>query len=199
MKPQELYWSICNTVDMRRADGLTFEQARFIASIIPPSERDHWSVWYEGLDMWCLLDDSEILLDEGFIQGLTSAPVPPVNPNAKPGELTGAQPDQHVRIDRRVTRRFLKTFRVDIYGPKKKRHITKTVNLSASGMLLEDHVPDEFGKSFRCKITRKSGQTLEVFCAVVRPDDPGGRTRIKFLDISQPKVLMSWLIDVLIE
>lgn len=179
----------------RQVTGLSFEQARFVVALIPADEIQNWLAWHEGLEKWQPLASFEIFQQADSGPRMTAPPFPPNSEvEVSRDDLVSTRPS----IDKRLTRRFLKEFDVQVTGSDGKTYSSATVNLSTSGMLLRDRLPSSVGKSFSCVIAREDGSQIKIFCALVKdggPKSSGQGSRIKFLDVSQPKILLNWLID----
>lgn len=191
MNAESLYWSLMNRDDLRQVSGLTFEQAKFIVGLLAPEEHENWLAWHEGLTEWKPLIKLKQLTQSGEGPRIAHPPLPP----PLDGEGDALAEIEEPVVDRRLNRRFLKEFKVKILGVSGGVFSTETLNVSSSGMLLRDPVPDAVGKSFSCELTREDGSKMKLFCSVVKDAHEAKGTRIKFLDVSQPKVLLAWLID----
>jgi hypothetical protein len=193
MEPSALYWSILNRNDLRQVNGLTYSQARFIVSLIEKNSYSAWLVWHEGLPKWTPLKDFKELYAPSSSETMQLPPTPPsqidedeVVLNSKPSN-----------IDKRMNRRILKNFKVEISDPRGVQFETRTTNVSTGGMALEKGVPEDFGKSFQCKISRADGSSILAYCSLAK--ESGERNRLKFMEVAQIRILMSWLIDSAIE
>jgi hypothetical protein len=191
MKPNEVHWSFRHRTRRQQVTGLTFAQAKFVVELMEDNDKE-WLVWHEGLEEWEPFSNFRDLFASSP-KGVVSAPMPPKKEkvdDAREFTMT-SQPV----VDKRLSRRFLKEYKVSIVGPRGIAFNTKTVNISGNGMLLKDVVPSEYGKSFNCKIAREDGASMMVFCAIVRSNETDAGSRLKFLEVSQPKVLAAWLVD----
>lgn len=198
MNPEELSWSLLNRVDLRQITGLTYTQTRFILSLISEEDIGNWLAWHDGLGKWTPLRDFDVLSQPATGPVVTSPPLPPIKAGEQDErDVTQVRPSAAVepRVDKRSNRRFQKEYLVEIVSREGKVFTTNTVNISSNGMLLEEVIPIDFGKNFVCKLSRQDGSALNIFCAVVRDATSEDRTRVRFTDVSQPKTLLSWLID----
>ncbi len=189
MEPSSLYWSILNRNDLRQINGLTFDQARFVVSLLDKNSLTAWLAWHEGLSKWTPLKDFKEL----FTPSSTPARQLPPTPPAKVEEKELTLDSNPANIDKRMNRRILKNFKVEVVDPRGVKFETRTTNVSTGGMALQNGVPEDFGKSFQCKISRADGSSILAYCSIAK--DTGERDRIKFMDVAQIKILMSWLID----
>lgn len=182
-KPEKLYWALLRLNHMKQTSGLRFEQAQFIVALIPPDDFDSWMAWYEGLPEWKPLSYFKNLIENSDGTPIYAPPIPPAHKDSP----------SDVQIDMRVSTRFLKEFEVKVLSPFGKAFDTTTVNISPGGMLLASSVPSEIGQNFKCRISTKKGDTLDIFCSIVKTDST--RKHIKFIEVSRPRVLLSWLVD----
>jgi hypothetical protein len=124
-----------------------------------------------------------------------TAPVPPPRPKVKGEDIHEFTLTTERVVDRRLNRRFLKEFRVEVLRPGAKSFLTKTTNVSTNGMLLKARVPEEFGRSFNVRLSREDGSVMTIYCQIVRDKNPEAGSRLKFLEVSETKVLLAWLVD----
>lgn len=195
--PKEVFWSIRHATERRRKiTGLNYDQAAFVVSLIPSKTRSEWLAWHEGMAEWTTLNKIASIFDEASSNPPITAPVPPSRPkSAQVEDLAEFTMTTERIVDRRLNRRFLKEFRVEVLRPGAKSFLTKTVNVSSNGMLLKARVPEEFGRSFNCRVSREDGAVMMMYCQIVRDKDPKGGTRLKFLEVGEAKVLLAWLVD----
>lgn len=182
-QPEKLFWALLRKSTGKQITGLRFDQVQFIVSIVPPENFEDWMAWHEGLAEWKSLSHFKILIKDMEGNPIFVPPIPPSAENLP----------HNMQVDMRANSRFLKEFKVEISSPVGKRFKTKTVNISANGMLLATSVPEELGRNFSCLITTESGNTLNIFCSLIKTDPT--RSRVKFMDVSRPHVLLSWLVD----
>src|SRR5690349_4980258 len=137
MKPHEVSWSFRHRTRRQQVTGLTFTQAKFVTELIAENHKE-WMVWHEGMNEWEGLSDFRELFAAQTVS-VVSPPLPPKKAKIDdPREFTvTSQP----AVDKRLSRRFLKEFKVNIVGPRGIAFNTKTVNVSGHGMLLKDMVP----------------------------------------------------------
>lgn len=181
--PEKLFWALLRRKHAKQISGLKFEQAQFIVALIPPDDYDDWMAWHEGLTEWKKLSHFKMLIKDAKGTPVYTPPIPPAHQDSP----------KDIQIDMRLSSRFLKEFKVEILSPTGKRYKTKTVNISTNGMLLAASVPNELGRNFPCRISIESGHTIDAFCSIVKNDT--SRKRIKFMEISHPRILSSWLVD----
>lgn len=197
MSYKDVYWSFYHEEDGLSEDGLTFGQAQFVYKLIPARDRLGWLVWCEEWTDWLPLDECGMLgLRE---QKMRLPPSPPVVKSKtklsseSAGELLSNAETQ--QMNRRLTRRFVKYYRAEISGDGKVFQTT-TINLSMGGLLLQDPVPPDLGVKVKVRLTRKNGDEVEMFCAVIKTaKGPSLATRLRIVNIEKEGVLRSWLID----
>jgi hypothetical protein len=195
--PTDVFWSFLNEVTHQQADGLSFQQAEFIESIIPTENRGAWLVWHEGLNDWVALDECKEFGGR-HNAGRMSPPLPPKRDSSI--ENSDASTRLQMKIDNRLNRRFVKNFAVEIIG-QSATFQTKTVNLSVGGMKLYEPLPAIVGATFNAVLKRKNGLQLTLFCALLRTPKGVDETndRIRILGAEKEGVLRSWLMDSDIE
>jgi hypothetical protein len=204
MKVTDVYWSFLNEDSELQTDGLTFQQAKFVADLIPQVARASWLVWHEGILDWIVLEECIDLMSSSPEDSKYLPPFPPERKSKVPAAGGGQTPNANARstaqIDKRVNRRFFKKFGLEIIWPGVK-FVTTTVNISMGGILLVDEIPEPIGKTFNVLLSRKDGTQIKIFCAQLRPpkSDSGGSKRLRIIGAEHEGLLHNWLLDSLTE
>jgi hypothetical protein len=196
---KKITWSIANFETHRRVDGLSFEQAKFIYDLIGETQHHLWLMWHVGLDEWRPLADLNSTEDVDPKAALIK------KPSSRPAaetQLVDEKAGQTIRIsteataserDLRKSKRIAKNYSVSI-TQNERNFKTTTENLSTTGIMLVDAVPESFGKSFALVLSREDGLTLKTYCAF-SPSGRQGRQRLVIMDVDKPALLKSWLSD----
>ncbi len=208
---QPIKWSFLNQETGQNVDGLDFEQARFVTSMIDHKTRMAWLVWHDGLADWMNLDECDQLIGTVTRQR-PIPPIPPNRPGAKKsnpapqeGEMSQILVTKHEskseHNDKRVHRRFRKNFQVEIMTPTGAIKVV-TENISHGGMMFQTALPEQVARTFSATIVRSNKARLQVFCKQIRPPRGAPETgcrRVQFLRVEEYELLNAWLLDRAIE
>ena len=207
-------WSLYNSVDKIQIDDLKTEQVRIVLLSIPTVKMKDWMICRKGNLHWqSILQVPDFYDDVRELKGDTQA-LKPGDLNDEPPKKSGnpAPPSRRplfedIDIDseetlslmnagqgdvreRRSARRHLKALRFEVVQGGKTFH-TETVDVSMSGMSLEEGLPEWAKKEFLAVISLNDHK---MKLRVSRVDEDKSHTKLKIVDAEHWDVLRSWVV-----
>ncbi len=199
MRKREYYWSLHHAPRKKRFDDLRTDQVEAIYSVL--TDLEDWQVWREGFQSWKSFEEFPVLLEQ-----LRGAPQIPIEPPPAPQESVQV-------LDRKMETTIALELEspnkkgVDDSGREKARYegsftvkikigeatfVSKTVNISANGIQLENPLPKILPKYFPVGLFQ-GREMIPLLCSVVTSAGPSNRLRIESNEYED--VLRTWLIQ----
>lgn len=205
MDNKDAYWSFFHELTGRQVDRLTFVQAEFVYDLINPSDYFSWLVWYQGATEWLPLENCAELHKGPSIPPRVS--MDPTATASATATATATAKDENTNVtstavqkaidsDKRLTRRFTKAFKAEIQMKDGTVFSTMTVNASMGGMEVKEALPATLGKTFEVTLSRVNGNSLKVFCSIIKlPQGHTATHRLRIIGTNQEGLYRSWLLD----
>ncbi len=201
MRKREYYWSLHHSPRKKRFDDLLTDQVEAIFSVLPSADVKEWQVWREGFQSWKALEEFPMLLEQ--LRGAPQIPIEPPPPPQEPlktldrkmettiaFELESANKKEGPERGREKTR-YSGSFTVKIKIGSA-TFVSKTVNISANGIQLENNLPKSLPKYFPVGLYQ-GRDMIPLLCSVVTSTGPSNRLRIESNEYED--VLRTWLIQ----
>lgn len=211
----DCFWSLYNTTDEIRVDGLRTLQIQALLRCLARSSIQEWLVWQEGTSNWT--HASEILERiDGYKASHRLPPTPPpVNSKTQgpfidlrdatnvfppSGKTDGSEEDDapsgaasNLPSDQRTTPRFelqLKAF-INFNG----RMIpNETANISVGGLKFRDPLPNEIENVFDVTLMNQ-GIELVLRCHGIQAKDEPTLTRAMIQSCNRMDILRMWIVS----
>jgi hypothetical protein len=202
-------WSLFNERSRIQIDDLTSDQAWGVVAAEDPKHRHLWLVWHTGLTDWKSVsdfDESSRHLSRAATAAYTFPAVPDLEDQRRAeaerriGEFelddspTDIGIDTTARKDLRKNRRYLQRYKVEI-NLDGNSFTTHTVDISLSGMKIEDELPPTSRLSFTARLIHDNGQVLNVKCSLI---EQAGLQRNRFkvsISENQAFLLRTWILE----
>lgn len=204
-------WSLYNSVDKIQIDDLKTEQVRIVLLSIPTTRIKDWMICKKGELHWQsilsvpefhddvrdLRGDTQTLSQEHLQpKGKSSAPPPNRRPMFEDIDLDSEETlsvmgsgDELDVKERRSARRYQKKLKFSVVQGGKSFE-TETIDISMSGMSLEESLPQWAQRQFSATVSFNGHQVKLVVQRVL--EDKGGN-KLKILDADHWEALRSWV------
>jgi hypothetical protein len=194
-------WSLFYFPTHTQIDELTRYQIRMLLRALPESELRYWMVWIEEKQSWTSLGETLAQAEETTsAQSGSLAPAPPPHTEERMQEVSdadgvnavdpGGSTDPHIK-NRRLSTRFSKRFQVfaELGG---KVVSNRTVDISASGMRLENGFTPKDAKPFSVTLVRdRDKATISMIC---EPTGKGPKyDSLKITKVAKKDLFYTWL------
>ncbi len=209
----DCYWSLFNTVDKVRIDGIQSKQLKILLKSFDPHAVAQWLIWQEDTTAWRPLQEIVLEIAEAAATELRAFPAKPPTPplaplprSSAPIPLTEevtmtsqAEPqwrdDEGARIanvDKRVDARFDQKFTV-IVDHEGTMYKNETVDISMGGMRLRDTLPKDLADMVQVTLINDS-QKLIMVCKPVRMSEDAPVVRLMILKCARLDLLRTWIL-----
>ena len=196
-------WSLFQQPDEHRVDLLSLDEVKLILKSIPASRMNLWLARDQEASEWkSLYEFAELGLPPRSAAGPSVAPQIKSTGAASTMKLNEMATEDHEFFDdftleidhaavedRRSSRRYNKAYSVLLEGGDQDFQ-TQTVDISLSGLYIEDPIPSWAGNVFELRLTRE-GEHLFILCSRVKI---GKGNKLIIEKISAPDLLRQWLL-----
>jgi hypothetical protein len=189
-------WSFLNEVTGNPIEDLSLKQARAFFNAVPRYQHHTWLCWHKVLLEWQPLDQFTEISDDFVPEEKSAQAAPNKNQPAHFFEPEGISEPLEVEEDRRINQRFDKQFLVEITTPTGD-FTSRTTNVSTTGLLLEDPVPQSVNSKVLIRMSREDHIPIDIQCEVIRSPMGKNTSRLRFRSITTAdKIrLRGWLLS----
>ena len=201
----QILWSLYDQLEDHQIDGLLINEVLLVIKSVAPKNRGHWLAWKTGEKTWKpLLDYSELdpatkeeappvpssKLDEEVTKTVTFIRVGEIPPSENTSSGKTLVLDDVDATDRRTNTRYHKSFKISVTLDNKKAFVTRTVDASLEGLLLEDPLPAGSGELFRLELWRGDDH-IELLCERAKQDN---HTSLRIRENVREELYKKWLL-----
>ena len=209
----DCFWSLYNSVEEVRVDGLRTVQVQALLKCLSRLSMDEWMLWQEGTDYW--RPAAEVYAELQKTAGSRAPPQPPpVGAKAKPRNETvirkiqyDEDPDaesqislvnaespreQNAGADKRISPRFTLRLRIQIMIGGK-LHTNESLNISMGGIKLKHPLPEGTKGQLDVKIFNGEHEMV-LRCRTLQAKGEETVTRLLIDAVPKPDVFRSWIL-----